>query len=476
MNVMTPVTGWALILAFFAFFMGVTWYAARNHDLSSKAGFLVASRDLGWVQAAFSIAATWIWAPALFVAAQQAYVHGWVGAFWFTVPNVLCLVIFAWFARRARELFPDGFTLSAAARERYSPRVQVLYLIAMIGLSVASFAVQLLAGAVVVTALTGIPFAAVTLALSVGTLSYTAYAGLRGSVVTDWLQMVVIGVVGCGLALAVTIIAGPSVLARGLHGMDGTYTSLTSGAGAGVFWSFGLSTSIGLLSGPFGDQSFWQRAWAVRKEHVARSFLLGAAIFAVVPIVMSMLGFAAAGGAVPVTNPTLTNLAAILHWLPQWTVVPFLLYVFSGLVSTMSSQLAALSSFVGHDFLRGDATRAVFHARWSMLVFAALAVAIALIPGLTVVQLFIFYGTLRACTLVPTMLMIARPGRLSERWAFWGILGSLVLALPMSAYGNLTGTVPFVVAGSLAAIGVSGTLVLIGRARVAPTVPQNARH
>lgn len=467
MDVLTPGAGWALMAAFGLFFFGVTWIAARRAgagERGSKVGFLMAGRKLGWVQAAFSIAATWIWAPALFVAAQQGYMHGWVGVFWFTAPNVACLVIFAFFAKRARAMFPEGFTLSSAASARYSRRVQVLYLIALIGLAVASFAVQLLAGAVVVTALTGIPFGLVTAALSVIALSYTAYAGLRGSVVTDWLQMIVIALVGFGLAAAVAVVAGPSTLLAGMNGADGMYTSLTSGPGAAVFWGFGLSTTIGLLSGPFGDQSFWQRAWAVEERDVRRSFILGAGIFAIVPLVMASLGFAAAGGGLVPEDPQLTNLAAILQWLPDWTVVLFLLYVFSGLVSTMSSQLSALSTFAGHDFSRmdDDDRRVVRRARAAMLALTLGAVLIASIPGIAVVQLFIFYGTLRACTLIPTVAMLTWRRELSERGAFWGIIASLTVALPLSAYGNLTGTVPAIVGGSLAAITLSGAGVLIG--------------
>lgn len=146
MNLLSPGQGWLVIAAFAVFFIAVAWLLSRRSDLSSKTGFLLAGRKAGWVKTGFSIAATWIWAPALFVAAQQGYEHGWVGVFWFTVPNVACLVVFAWFAQRARRMFPEGFTLSSAAGSMYSTRVQKLYLVALVGLAVCSFAVQLLAG------------------------------------------------------------------------------------------------------------------------------------------------------------------------------------------------------------------------------------------------------------------------------------------------------------------------------------------
>ena len=72
--------------------------------------FCVGSRSENWIMSAFSIAATWIWAPALFVSTEKAYTTGWVGLFWFLVPNALCLVIFIPFAKKIRKEMPDGMT------------------------------------------------------------------------------------------------------------------------------------------------------------------------------------------------------------------------------------------------------------------------------------------------------------------------------------------------------------------------------
>ena len=70
---------------------------------------------------AFSVAAAWIWAPALFVSAETAYTQGWVGLFWFVIPNVSCLVLFSFFAAKLRDRFPSGFTLSGYMRNYNCP-------------------------------------------------------------------------------------------------------------------------------------------------------------------------------------------------------------------------------------------------------------------------------------------------------------------------------------------------------------------
>lgn len=421
--------------------------------------FFLANRATGWKPAALAVASNWIWAPALFVAAQQGYQNGWVGVFWFTVPNVLTLLLFGVVMKRARAVFPNGVTLSGLAQSAYSTRVQRLYLVTLSGLAICSLAVQLVAGGAVLHALTSIPIPVITLVLMGVAIAYSVRSGLSSTLRVKVVAMGAIGILGVGLALVTTIVAGGPTLLAGLTGIGNDMTSLTSGAGAGVFWAFGLSTTIGLMSGPFGDQSFWQIGFSTKSPRDARrAYFLGAGVFALVPLAMSLLGFVAAGAELEVDDLQLTNLTAVLHYLPGWTVVPFVVYVLAGLLATIDSQLCSVSSLVGHDLSRGrSGAVAIRRGRWAMIVFSVVALLIANLPGLAVVQLFIFYGTLRASTLIPTILSVYLPAyRLSERVTFWSVTASLIVGLPLSAYGNLTETTPLIVAGSLAVLGISG--------------------
>ncbi len=113
----------------------------------SVIGFCVGNRNIGWIVSAFSIAATWIWAPALFTSTETAYTKGFAGLFWFLVPNVLCLVLFIPFAKRVRKEMPAGITLSGYMYSKYkSEGVKNVYLFQLGALSVLSTGVQLLAG------------------------------------------------------------------------------------------------------------------------------------------------------------------------------------------------------------------------------------------------------------------------------------------------------------------------------------------
>ncbi|MCI5118851.1 MAG: hypothetical protein D3913_13060, partial [Candidatus Electrothrix sp. LOE1_4_5] len=121
-SLFSPITGLLLILAYGLGVFALTRLFTQRR-VSSKQDFLLANRNLGTWPAAFSIAATWIWAPALFLASEKAYTQGLAGVFWFIAPNVACLLLFAPFAARIRRLAPEGFTLSGYMRNRYSARV-----------------------------------------------------------------------------------------------------------------------------------------------------------------------------------------------------------------------------------------------------------------------------------------------------------------------------------------------------------------
>jgi hypothetical protein len=82
---------------------------------------------------------------------------------------------------------------------------------------------------------------------------------------------------------------------------------------------------------------------------------------------------------------------------------------------------------------------------------------IANIPGIKILYLFLFYGTLRASTLLPTMTIILKE-KVSEPGVFWGIVLAIAIGLPVFAYGKFTNDLPFILFGSLFTVGVSGAV------------------
>lgn len=413
---------------------------------TSLTGFLVGNRQMGTIKSAMSIAATWIWAPALFVSAEKAYTNGWPGLFWFLVPNLLCLLAFIPFAKMIRKQMPDGVSLAGYMKNTYGDNVKKVYLLQLSLLAVLSTAVQLLAGGKLLATMLGIGFVPTMLLMAFIAYSYSQFSGIQASVITDAVQMVLILAV-CAVLVpwALGMDGGMTALVNGINGLHGNYDSLVSDTGIVLFFGFGLPAALGLMAGPFGDQCFWQRAFSIKEKCIGKAFALGAFFFAVVPISMGILGFIAAGHGLIADKSTI-NFQLVSQMFPAWVTVPFLVMLISGLLSTIDSNLCAISSLVPE--IKPDAD--VKHFKMAMIVLLAVGSIIASIPSITVTHLFLVYGTLRSTTMLPTIFTLIGK-KLDQKGICYGILIAIAVGLPVFAYGTFLNSDTYRTIGCLVA-------------------------
>lgn len=442
-------------------------YLASRAERWSKSGedFLHAGRDVPWWLASFSIAASWIWAPALFVSVQKAYQLGLPGIFWFTFPNILALIVFAFLAPRIRQRLPGGYTLPGWIRYRLDdPLVHKVYMIPYIWYQIMAVCVQLFVGGMMLRFLTGVPLNASMILLLAICLAYSFISGLRASIVTDFVQMVFILVGVLIIPAWVAIVAGSDSIVTGLGGLAQNRNILDPK----VAFSFGIVSSIGLLSGAISDQQYWQRAFAIKPNHLVPSYVVGGLMFGIVPILLSILGFVAADPANGIAMPAGTDLpmigvATVAKLLPTWAAVFFVVMLLSGLASTLDSALCAASSLyaidlaphtkaeqelltkegVGAPLSNSDqVTRQEFdkktrvRAKVGMLGIAALGLATAFIVQhlFSLDRLWWIFNGVSSCFVVPTILSLYYD-RLSARGVLYGIAGSAI-GMVAFIYGN----------------------------------------
>lgn len=444
-----------VLLTYAAVMFGVTVLMTKKE--SNIVRFCVGNRNTGWMVSALSIAATWIWAPALFTSTENAYTKGFAGLFWFLVPNVLCLMLFIPFAKKIREEMPAGITLSGYMHGKYhSKAVKNIYLFQLGALSALSTGVQLLAGGKILSMLTGIPFVVMTIIMAAIAFSYSQFSGIKASILTDAIQMVFMLAASIGfVAFGVKNGGGLETLVTGLGGAAGDAGSLFSKRGWEIFLGFGLPTTIGLISGPFGDQCFWQRAFCIRKDRIGRAFFAGALLFGIVPLSMGVLGFIGSGMGYVAADTGIINFELISTLFPAWAVIPFLYMIVSGLLSTIDSNLCAISSLTTDIFKK----KTLGKTKFAMILLLAVGIAVANIPGLTVTHLFLMYGTLRAATLLPTIFTL-KGIELKPRGIVAGIISALIIGLPIFGYGNMQGIAIYKTVGSLLTVILSGAVTL----------------
>ncbi len=444
-----------VLLTYAVVMLGVTVLMTKKENNIER--FCVGNRNSGWMVSALSIAATWIWAPALFTSTENAYTKGFAGLFWFLVPNVLCLILFIPFAKKIRAEMPEGITLSGYMYGKYhSKAVKNIYLFQLGALSALSTGVQLLAGSKILSMLTGIPFAAMTVIMAVIAFSYSQFSGIKASITTDAVQMILMMATSiCFAVFGIRDGGGMGNLMAGLDGITGDCSSLFSEKGLEIFLGFGLPTTIGLISGPFGDQCFWQRAFCVRKDRIGRAFFTGALLFGIVPLSMGILGLVGAGMGYVAADTEVINFELISILFPAWAVIPFLFMIVSGLLSTIDSNLCAISSLTTDIFKE----KTLGKTKFAMILLLAVGIAVANIPGLTVTHLFLMYGTLRAATLLPTIFTL-KGIKLMPHGVVEGIISALIIGLPVFGDGNIQESAVCKTAGSLLTVILSGAVAL----------------
>lgn len=352
MTLLDPWQGFILIGLFAIAMCAITYFITLHSKWNEGFGFLIANRQIGWVLGSASIAASWVWAPALFVSVQKSYELGLAGLFWFTVPNVLALVVFSVLAPRIRSVMPVGYTLPDWIRYRFptSKLLHRIYLVPYLWYQVMAITVQVFVGGMMLNYLTGIDLNVLMVALLLVGLSYSLGSGISASIVTDFVQMSFI-LIGILIVIPLLIFkVGFSAISQGLGGTDGSVNVLDWD----VAFSFGVVTSIGLVAGAICDQQHWQRAFSIRRSDLGTAFVVGGILFGVVPASLSLLGFVAAVPEFQVSLPDGTGLpmigvAAVAKLLPAWVAIVFVVMLLGGLCSTLDSGMCAAAALFAVD-------------------------------------------------------------------------------------------------------------------------------
>jgi len=474
MPYISQLAGYNFLLIFGIAMLLITYFFTQLKRYSNKEDFLVAGRKVGWFLGGSSIAASWIWAPALFISVQLAYQKGKAGIFWFTVPNIFALAIFAFLAPRIRKKMPEGYTLPQYIRYKLkSEKAHKVYLFPYFFYQLMAVTVQIFAGGSLIHLLTGIPLIIVMPILLIIALSYTYISGLEASIITDFVQMALIFTIGIIiLPLTWSAAGGLPAITAGIGGLAGIKNIFDPG----IAFSLGIVTSIGLISGAISDQQYWQRAFSIKKGHLAKAFIFGAILFGIVPLALSTLGFLAANPELGITLPqgvdaSMIGVQTVATLLPTWAVFLFIIMLLAGLSSTLDSGLSATSSLWVTDVAKPKSDRqAIASARKSMFGVSILGLIIALavvyIPQFGLFHLWWLFNTIAACVVVPTILSLYW-NKLNAKGVLWGVATAFIIGLPLFIYGNLINNSYWIVGASLFIIATSTFFCLILKSKSA---------
>lgn len=469
--------GTYLLLLVFGLFMLLITYGFERWKTTSLSveAFLIGERKVNWLLGGSSIAASWIWAPALFVSTLFAYQNGLVGLFWFVFPNIIALAVFAILAPTIRKKMPYGYTLPQWIRYKLKDeKVHKIYLFPFFFYQLMAVTVQLYAGGNLLGLMLGIPVYQAVTVLTIAVLAaiplvYSLVSGLESSVITDFVQLLIIIVSLIILIPWVIISAGTETVLGGLRGIANNTLNIFDPK---LAFSLGIVTAIGLISGAISDQQYWQRGFAIKEGHLRKAFIFGALAFGLVPIALGLLGFIGADPSMSVLLPegidaSMIGVLVVANLLPLWAAILFIIMLLCALSSTIDSGLNAVASLYATDVMKysqeeqdimlrhekGEKlsdkeklkkfildARRIKSARTSMvfltIVGFLVAMAVIYIPKFELFHLWWVFNTVAACVAVPTVLSLYWD-RLNPKGVFWGVLVAFFVGLPAFIYSNI---------------------------------------
>jgi len=275
---MTAYQVFLVVLSVYILFLVVTgFYFKRKGD--SPTDFWLAGKSAGFISIGFSAAASWLTAGAL-LAVIGLYMLLGMGSVWgFVAPNILALVIIAFFVGKIKSL--PAITQPELLEMRYGKHLRLPVAI-IITVVMILFAIADIKGfSLVLEVFYGISpmFSALIVGLAVGV--YVTMGGLSAVIASDVVQFLCLFLFI--LVMAVLVMSGASGVA------DMSWGQLMAGASDG-WWnpvSVGMPMVLifilAIVPGWITEQDPWQRVWAAKDNNSARGgMLLGSFLVAIV--------------------------------------------------------------------------------------------------------------------------------------------------------------------------------------------------
>lgn len=202
-----------MLVAFVLFgvlFLAVALVVSRTSKVDDVDDFLLAGRGLPFGIIAASVMVSWLWTTSLLGAAEAGYLFGIGGGFAFAIGSAVPFFVFIPLALRLRRVMPNGTTYLEFVQQRYGNIMHKLLLGLTVLLCLYICVEQVIGIAYAVSLPYDTPYAAVAIGATVVVVGYITIAGLRGAVINDVIQFVVIA--------AVSLVLIPMILDRfGLH-------------------------------------------------------------------------------------------------------------------------------------------------------------------------------------------------------------------------------------------------------------------
>jgi urea-proton symporter len=426
--------------------------------------FVIAGRRIGFGFGVGSVIAVWTWSMAVMMSSAQAFTWGTSGLIWFVVPNGLAVMIMVPFALRLRRQMPAGYTIVEFIRERFQnkPATTVMLVAMLFGLLCEIF-INLFGVVLVTGVIFGLDATAVLIITLAIVTVYSYFGGLWTSAITATFNTLLITVPAAIVVLYVLQeVGGPGAVFDRIDGQGGALLQPFDGAAAS---GFGISLALGLLASTMADQTFWQKAFALKPRTLNRTFLWAGAWFYPIPLTLGLLGLVGLGLGVTADDLGAAGAGGVGPYvishlgLPVILIALYTLIILNACYSSIDGAFSALSSIVAVDVVKrvrpNVPEQTLFRLTKGSILVAGVIGGIVVNSGIDYVNLVTLVFFIKAVLIIPLALAIFW-SRMTSTAFVASLVGGLAVGLPLrESVGELEGIIGLEGTSLVLAIGIS---------------------
>jgi Na+/proline symporter len=400
---------WTLFLFFVSLFAVIlAIYIASRRQKRVIDTFLIANRSTPLLIGVLTIALAWTWAPAILVSSQMAYQQGMAGFLWFSVPNILALLIFPFLLKKARSFYEEGYTLPQIIKLKTRSNLTLsLYVLAIFVIQIYAITINFLGSFLVIRYLTNLDqYTSALIVFSIFT-AIAFFRGLKSSILTDVIKSIFIFV---ALFLLLYVVFAFNLLP--LANVNGKSQIGLQVFNKDLVLSYGIPTAISLLAAITIDQQQWQRGLSLKKNTpIFKTYIFSAIVFGFILVLMSLPGFIGVG--LPFGKNIQTQIIS-LYLIEKYSKFIALFLSFAILISLIAVGAASVNAAASVGIVdlyslvskKKPEERNIKTYRIILVIFALLTFLIATLPNLQIIYIQMLVGSFRAALVIPTWFII----------------------------------------------------------------------
>jgi SSS family solute:Na+ symporter len=418
MNMSELTIAYTIFIAYLAILLLIGFLVSKY--IKNMTDFLLAGRRIGFWLCMFTLAATHFGGGFVMGGGEYGFIYGLSGA-WYGIACGLGLILLGFIAPKLRKL--SLFTAPDYLALRYNSKLvrlsaTSLSLVAIMGI----LAAQVLAAQGILSLLGMNPRVGSLVAALVFIL-YTFIGGMWAVTLTDFFQLLVVGV-GMIASFALIII---KVDFSAFSLISPTYTNLLGMGYSTIGWIL-LPTILYTLIG----QDFYQRLFSSRNEKVGKNscFAAGTLLLGMsfIPAVLGMSARVLLGSEIA---PGQALPSLLIEVMPPLASYFFIIAIIAAIMSTADSLLSAGASHLVKDILKeslGKEKNLLFYSKVSTIGLGFGALLLAFLSPSIIDALVYAYTIYTSAIFIPLILgMFWKRG--SKEAAIGSILGSTIFVI-----------------------------------------------